>query len=1083
MTTYTLVPPRTASASRVELTEQQQRVVDHRSGPLLVLAGPGTGKTTTLVEAVAARIAEGAAPDSILVLTFSRKAAADLRRRIAARLGRSVVTPSAMTFHAFCHAVVRRHGDVELYGPAVRLLTAPEQEFRVREVLNGAGAEAWPPSLAAAFRTRGFAAEVRAAVASIRQLGLDGDVLRRDAELAGRPVWAQLGDFFDEYLDVLESEQVLDYAELVHRTRVLLANPDVAEQVRRSARVVYVDEYQDTDPAQAALLHQLVGPHGDLTVIGDPDQSIYEFRGARPRAILDFPDEFRPATGGQAPVVALDLTHRFGPVLAAGSRRVAARLPLPRSLDVETRQRFREPRSAPGVAPGVLEVLTFDDAGAEAEHVADLLRRAHLHEGLAWDDMAVLMRSGRRQLPAMSRALVGAGIPVQVAGDEIGLASSEAVKPLLLALQVAVNPRDVDLSQAAQLLESPLGGMDSVRVRRVGRALRAAERSELAGAGVPRSSGELLRKAIADPSRFEECEPLPEVEAARTLADLLHRVSREIRSGATAHEALWTLWQGTAWPERLSAQVAAGGAAARFAHRDLDAVCALFDLASRADGVSGARGAASFLAEVAEQQIPADTARESDVRPGGVRLLTAHRSKGLEWPLVVVAGVQEGVWPDVRRRSTLLEVDRIDVEGPGEPPTASALLAAERRLFYVACTRASRRLVVTAVEGVEGEGDQPSRFLAELAVEPVAVAGRPRQPLTLTSLVAELRRAAVDPTQHPTARLAAAERLARLADARDDAGRALVPSADPSRWWGLDSLSVAAPVPASLVRLSGSQVGSLLSCPRQWFLSRRASADARRSSAASFGTVVHTVAEHAMKSDVDPTELGEHLERVWHQIPFDAPWLSDTERVEAQIALERLAVWTETVSHREVLGVEVPFSVPVRVAGHDLELTGTVDRLDRDGDGRLHIVDFKTGRSVPSRNEVAALDQLGVYQLAARLGAFSELAPGSGLGGAELVYLRHPEGTGSPSPKVLRQASLDLSPHLSDEPSSAMLDDVDRSEIGSQHDHETWVHHRLATAARVVARDRFVATRGGSCTWCQFKASCPAQTEGRQVLG
>jgi superfamily I DNA/RNA helicase/RecB family exonuclease len=1082
VTTYTLVPGRPVAVQAPALTVQQRRVVEHRDGPLLVLAGPGTGKTTTLVEAVTSRIEGGDAPEEILVLTFSRKAAADLRRRIAARLGGSVVTPRAMTFHAFCRSVVRRYGDPELYGPAVRLLTAPEQEFRIREVLDGAGASAWPPGFQNAFRTRGFAAEVRAGVAAVRQLGLDADLLRDHADLAGRPEWYSLGTFFDEYLDVLESEQVLDYAELVHRTRVILADPEISDAVRRSARVVYVDEYQDTDPSQVALLGQLAGAHGDLVVIGDPDQAIYEFRGARPRGILDFPDEFTTAGGLPAPVVALDETYRFGSVLAAASRRIADRLPLPRAIGDEVRKNFRSPRSAPSTPSGVVEVYTYDDAGAEADHVADLLQRAHLHDGVPWDDMAVLVRSGRRQLPVISRALVAAGIPVRVAGDEIGLASAESVRAILLALDVATRPGGPDVAEAAQLLESPLGGLDSVAVRRIGRALREAERADLAGAGLPRSSGELLRLALIDPERFDDCPPLPEIASARSLANLLQRVGTAVNAGLSAHEGLWELWQGTAWPQRLTAHVAAGGASARHAHRDLDALVALFQLAAHSDAVVGRRGVTAFLAEVDQQQIPADSARESEVRTGGVRVLTAHRAKGLEWPLVVVSGVQEGVWPDVRRRSTLLEVDRIDVSGPGEPPTPATLLASERRLFYVACTRASRRLVVTAVAGVEGEGDQPSRFLGELGVEALVVRGRPRRPLTLAAVVADLRRAALDPTTHPAARLAAEERLAMLADARDARGRLLAPTADPRRWWGLHELTTGGHQGPRPFKLSGSQVGSLLACPRQWFLSRRASADARRTSAAGFGTLVHTLAEHATRTGVDPTELAAHLDRVWDQVPFEAPWQADREREEAASALERLGVWNDSVADRRVLGAEVSFEIDVRVRDHDVTLTGTVDRLDLDALGRLHIVDFKTGRSAPSGHEVAALDQLGVYQLAARSGAFDDRAPGAGLGGASLVYLRLPSGTGSSAPKVLHQASLDDRPHLDREPELAMLSEEDRQAVGSQTDHETWVHHRLATAATVLSRDRYVATRGPACQWCPFTSSCPAVAAGKQVI-
>src|SRR5918995_4831385 len=161
------------------LDADQQAVVDHPGGPLLVLAGPGTGKTTALVESVVERIESRAvAPDRILVLTFSRRAAADLRARIATRLGRTTVTPLVMTFHAFGYALLRRFADrvspdTDGMAPPIRLLTGPEQEFRVRETLQGSletRRAAWPDSLARAFPTRAFAAEVRAVLARAPQL-------------------------------------------------------------------------------------------------------------------------------------------------------------------------------------------------------------------------------------------------------------------------------------------------------------------------------------------------------------------------------------------------------------------------------------------------------------------------------------------------------------------------------------------------------------------------------------------------------------------------------------------------------------------------------------------------------------------------------------------------------------------------------------------------------------------------------------------------------------------------------------------------------------------------------------------------
>lgn len=1061
---------------RPSLDPSQQLVVDHPGGPLLVLAGPGTGKTTTLVESVVSKLTVGGlSADSVLVLTFSRRAAAELRDRITARLGRAAVTPKVFTFHAFCFALVRRFTDEESFGSTIRLLTAPEQEFRVRETLEGSaesGQTSWPESVARAFPTRGFAAEVRAVLAKTRQLGMDGEDLVGVGEAAGRAEWVSIGEFFDEYLDVLDAEQVLDYAELVHRCRILAADPEVMNILRAELSAVFVDEYQDTDPSQVALLQAIAGNGRDLMVVGDPDQSIYGFRGAEARGILDFPDRFRTSNGERAPIIALGQTRRFGTKLHAASRNLAAKLGIPRALPPEIFADFRNPGCAPELGKGAVEVFTCITAGAEAEHIAHLLRVAHLRDGLSWSSMAVLVRSGRRSIPALSRALTAAGVPVEVAGDEIPLSFELAIRPLLLALQVASRGRSMNATEARQLLLSPLGGLDGMGIRRLGRALRQAERDELAGTGLPRLSEELICAALIDPARLDECPPAPEIERARELATLLISLDQAILAGATAEEALWLVWTATGWPDQLRNAANHGGDQARRANRDLDAVCALFDIAARSEELSGLRGVTGFLAEVESQQIPADTLREADLRGSAVRLLTAHRAKGLEWELVVVASVQEGIWPDPRRRGTLLEPDRLSRHGLAELVPTASRIAEERRLFYVACTRARQRLVVTAVEGTEGEADQPSRFLTELGVPIQSLPGRPKRPLSLASLIGELRSVSVDPQAPPSLREAAAARLARLADLTDSDGHPIAPAANPARWWGMNEISEGdRPVvePGAPVQLSGSQLASVLACPRQWFLARKAYGESSRKSAASFGSVIHVLAEHGATAEVDPNALSDQLEAVWDQLDFDANWLSAVERIEAESALERFTIWQEARTDRELLGVEVGFDFELNLGDERVRLTGTADRVERDASGRIRIVDFKTGRMAPTAGEMATQDQLGVYQLAVQEGAFAEVVgPDAVVGGAELVYLRLPDGT-TGFPKIFEQASLADVPHP-----------VNSDEATRQR--PTWVHQRLAEAAQVIRAESFEAKIGPSCRYCVFKTSCPAASIGRQVV-
>ncbi|MGW4253443.1 PD-(D/E)XK nuclease family protein, partial [Streptomyces californicus] len=509
-----------------------------------------------------------------------------------------------------------------------------------------------------------------------------------------------------------------------------------------------------------------------------------------------------------------------------------------------------------------------------------------------------------------------------------------------------------------------------------------------------------------------------------------------------------------------------GGAAGRNADRDLDAVCALFETAARAEERIGGRGALNFLEEVDAQDIAADTLSRRIARPDAVRLMTAHRSKGLEWRLVVVAGLQEGVWPDLRRRGSLLEADRIGRDGLAEPLTPGALLAEERRLFYVAATRARDRLVVTAVKAPADDGDQPSRFLTELGVEPRDVTGRPRRPLAVAALVAELRATTVDPAASDALREAAARRLARLAALTDDEGQPLVPAAHPYRWWGLEEPTRSA-VPLrdrdQPVTLSGSALDQLANtCALQWFLGREVKADAPATAAQGFGNVVHVLADEVAsgRTPADLDVLMERLDSVWNGLAFDAPWKSDQEKDQARAALERFLHWhVLDRAGRTPAASEHDFDVTLEAGEYAVRIRGSMDRVEQDADGRAYVVDFKTGKGAPTKDEVAAHPQLAVYQLAVREGAVDEVFDGRRPepGGAELVQLRQPapkkEG-GDAFPKVQAQEPL----------------------AGE------WVSDLLATAAGKVLDERFTPTAGAHCAHCTFRASCSAQPEGRQVV-
>ncbi|NUP21688.1 MAG: ATP-dependent helicase, partial [Streptomyces sp.] len=436
---YRLVRTPVVQVAPPRLDAAQRAVVDHKTGPLLVLAGPGTGKTTTLVESVAARIARGGDPERILVLTFSRKAAVELRDRMALRIG-AARAPQATTFHSFCYALVRAHQDSDLFVEPLRLLSGPEQDVTVRELLAGQpdlerlglAPVRWPDELRACLTTRGFADEVRAVLARSRELGLGPGALDAFARRIGRPDWRAAAAFLAEYLDVLDMQGVLDYAELVHRAVLLAHRPETAQRLAAQYDAVYVDEYQDTDPAQVRLLHALAGGGRGLVAFGDPDQSIYAFRGADVNGILEFPQAFPRADGRPAPVEVLRTSRRSGAALLAATRLLTQRMPLTR-LPAEKVRAHRE--LAPVREGGRVEVFTYPTPGTELDNIADILRRAHLEDGVPWGEMAVLVRAGSRTIPTVRRALTAAGVPLDIDGDDLPLRHEPAVAPLLTALR------------------------------------------------------------------------------------------------------------------------------------------------------------------------------------------------------------------------------------------------------------------------------------------------------------------------------------------------------------------------------------------------------------------------------------------------------------------------------------------------------------------------------------------------------------------------------------------------------------------------------------------------------------------------
>ncbi|GAB2487680.1 ATP-dependent helicase [Jatrophihabitans fulvus] len=1019
---YRLVRTSRPPADPPVLDDAQRAVVEHPGGPLLVLAGPGTGKTTTLVETVVARADAGVPVESMLMLTFSRRAAQELRDRVAARLGRTVREPVARTLHSYAFGVVRMAA-VRRREPTPRLLTASEQDVVIRDLLADGDAGRWPASLRPALRTLGFADELRALLTRAVERGLDGPTLAELGRRHRRADWVAAGAFLTEYqgVTVLRDPGGYDPAELIQAAiNALRDDADLLAGERELRRHLFVDEYQDTDPAQLELLQLVSAGSDELVLVGDPDQSIYAFRGADASAIRDVDTRF--GDGRPVPVVALRQCRRSGATLLAATRRVASRLP--------GRREQRAIVPAPGTPPGEVQVSVFRSASEEAAYVAGELRAAHL-AGVPWSRMAVLVRSTTASLGTLRRAMVTAGVPVAVAGDDLPLADQSAVTVLLQLIGLSLRPHALDEQFAEQLLTGPIGGADDLYLRRVRRTLRRTVPEEN-GALVPALRDRLGIEALDDQVR----RPLARVAA------VLAAGAEAVAENVATEQLLWALWDASGLARRWEAASAAGGAAGAAADRDLDAVVELFRAAADFTDRLPHLGAGEFAAYVAAQQIPGPGASGRAHEPEAVAVLTAHASKGLEWDLVCVAGVQEGRWPDLRRRGSLLGVDQLvdavqqlDITPSTGADALAPQLAEERRLFYVAATRARRRLVVTAVAGDE---EQPSRLLDELdPTDGTRAAQPPKLGVHLPGLVSELRAVVCDAAAADADRRAAAAQLSRLA-----AGG--VPGADPDEWWGLAPLSTEAGAadPDRPVRVGPSRIEQFLTCELRTLL-LGLGVTGGESAAADLGTLVHDLAATA---DPDQTlqEFEARLDARWHEIDFGAAWLSDNQRVRASEMLRRLVDWLRESRRRlEHVASEREFSAQVG----DAVISGRVDRLERDQQGRLVVVDLKTGST--KAKDLDRHPQLGAYQLAIAHGGFA--GEGTDPGGGELVQL----GASG--------AVTQTQPPLADA------------------DDPGWAREQVDHVASRMRGFEFTAIQNDRCQLCVVRTCCPLQPSGRQV--
>ncbi|MDN8595155.1 MULTISPECIES: ATP-dependent DNA helicase [unclassified Corynebacterium] len=1038
----------------------RERVVADREWPVelpvrgtwKVTGKAGSGVTSFLIDTAVERIRAGADPAGVVLLTASKESGARVRAELSDRLAVSGFVadePIVRSIHSLAFALVRLGDPAAEENPAdaepIRLISGAEQDFAIRELLQGHatdGGGTWPAELRPALPMVGFARQLRDFLLRAVERTLTPDDLRTMGKRHGIPVWSAAGDFLAEYQDVMA----------LYGARSYSASELVAHAVRaplpKTWHTVIVDDAQHLDPASGQLVEQLA-EGAELTVIGgDEEQSVFRFRGA-------------------SPLFFRGLGSSGGGIGAGAGTQV---------IDLGATK--RNPSAEAVIAPS---------SAVNNAAVVDRLRRWHLEDGLAWRDMGVVVRSVGMIEP-LRRALLQAGVPVAVNPTDVVLAEQRIVAAMLLGLKALTG--QLSMAQWRELLLGPVGGTDPVTLRRLLRGLRRWRPDSRAEVTL----SELLAQEEDLPD-FGSTLTDRELQILNRIRDVLDAGRAALAEGGSVEEVLWAIWSATKLADSLMAIALRGGAAGSQADRDLDAMMALFDAAGDFTERRPSATVESFIAHIEEQELPTGVRDRRTATPDAVPLLTAHGAAGREFARVIVSGVQELSWPTLSETGTLMrQEDLVDLVDEGiDPATPVSHIAdrlkEERHLFHMAVSRATDRIVVTAVHSEEGdEVVEPSRFIAEFAADygivPQEIAAVPVPAQELVSaeaaaeaapalfdsvggdseelrsdagavrvlavedIVAELRRALTDGDSSEQTRLQAARQLARLADAG-------IAAADPGQWWGTTEPSISEPLPRP-ARLSPSRIEGLLKCPMSGVLEREIAPAAN--DAMTRGTLIHYFFE-ALGNGVDRDLARADTIEAYRALFSVPPWKEANDLAEFTTVLDRCEQWIDSTRGTfSQLGVEVPVHVEV-VPG--LAIGGRIDRLERegdaDGDGPVQIVDLKTGKSATPLKEAEEHPQLLSYQLALSRGVWRDgavVTAGDGekpldVGGGILFF----PAAKAKKPTVRTQSPKD-SGQLAEfaELISPLIDEMTGPELR--------------------------AVTGDHCAFCQLKSICPAQPEG-----